>query len=275
MMPIRVYGALEHNLDVAMEAADKAAVLLRSFHKENKDLGIQFKGKNDLLTKADVASEEIIKETIKKYFPNDLFLAEESSAAWEISDTRTWIIDPIDGTTNFVHGFPTYCISIALYENKEPVVGLILEAAKGEMFTAVKGHGAFLNGRPIKVSAINEPKHSLLGTGFPYRDLGIVDDYLQLFKVFMQETQGLRRPGSAAYDLACVAAGRFDAFYEYGLSPWDVAAGILIVQEAGGIITDWKGGSDYLFGQRICAGNGPIHNYVMQKIKQEIRVDFI
>lgn len=275
MMPIRVYGAVEHNLDVAMEAADKAATLIRSFHKENKDLGIQFKGKNDLVTKADVAAEEIIKATILGYFPDDLFLAEESSAAWEISDKRTWIIDPIDGTTNFAHGFPVYCISIALYENKEPIIGLILEAAKGEMFTAVKDHGAFLNGRPIKVSTVTEPQHSLLATGFPYKDLGIVDDYLNLFKVFMHETQGVRRPGSAAYDLACTAAGRFDAFYEYGLSPWDVAAGILIVQEAGGTVSDWKGGSNYLFGQRICVGNPTMQDYVMQKIKQEIRPDFL
>ena len=275
MMPIRVHGSLEENLDVAMEAADKAAAMLRAFHKENKDLEIQFKGKNDLVTKADLASEEIIKETISTYFPNDKFLAEESHTNWDLTDDRTWIIDPIDGTTNFAHGFPVYCISIALYVNKEPVIGLILEAAKGEMFTAVKGHGAFLNGRPIKVSSVTEPNHSLLVTGFPYKDLGIVDDYLKLFKVFMYDTQGVRRPGSAAYDLACVAAGRFEAFYEYGLSPWDVAAGILIVQEAGGVVTDWKGGSEFLFGQRICAGNNEMHKYVMKHIKEEIRADFI
>lgn len=275
MMPIRIYGDLEHNLDIAMQAADQAAKLLRSFHRENKDLAIEFKGKNDLVTKADLASEALIKEIISGAFPDDEFLAEESHTSWELSDNRTWIIDPIDGTTNFAHGFPTYCISIALYENKEPVLGLILEASKSEMFTAVKGKGAFLNGRPIHVSSISEPKHALLATGFPYKDLGIVDDYLELFKVFMHETQGVRRPGSAAYDLACVAAGRFDGFYEYGLSPWDVAAGILIIQEAGGIVTDWKNGSDYLFGQRIVTGNPNMHSYILKSIEASIRPEFL
>ncbi|TNE74551.1 inositol monophosphatase [bacterium] len=274
-MPIRVYGDLEHNLDIAMQAADKAAKLLRSYHKENKDLAIQFKGKNDLVTKADLASEALIKEVISKAFPDDLFLAEESHTSWELSDARTWIIDPIDGTTNFAHGFPTYCISIALHENKQPVLGLILEASKSEMFTAVKGKGAFLNGRPIHVSNISEPKHALLATGFPYKDLGIVDDYLEVFKVFMHETQGVRRPGSAAYDLACVAAGRFDGFYEYGLSPWDVAAGILIIQEAGGVLTDWEGGNNYVFGQRIVAGNAAMHSYILNTIQKKISPSFI
>lgn len=275
MMPIRIYGDLEQNLDVAMQAADQAAKLLRSYHRENKDLAIEFKGRNDLVTKADLASEALIKEIISAAFPDDLFLAEESHTSWELSDQRTWIIDPIDGTTNFAHGFPTYCISIALYEHKEPVLGLILEASKSEMFTAVKGKGAFLNGRPIKVSSISEPQHALLATGFPYKDFGIVDDYLELFKVFMHETQGVRRPGSAAYDLACVAAGRFDGFYEYGLSPWDVAAGILIIQEAGGTVSDWKNGSDYLFGQRIVAGNAPIHSYILKSIEASIRPEFL
>ncbi len=275
MMPIRIYGNPEENLDIAMIAADKAAKLIRSFHRDKKDLNIEFKGKNDLVTKADLASEALIKEVIGNKFPDDIFLAEESFDGIALTDQRTWIIDPIDGTTNFAHGFPVYCISIALFENKEPKMGLILEAAKSELFTAVKGMGAYLNGRPIQVSTIVEPQHSLLATGFPYRDLDLIDDYLDLFKTFMKETQGVRRPGSAAYDLACVAAGRFEAFYEYGLAPWDVAAGILIIQEAGGIVSDWKGEEDYLFGKRITAGNTSMHNYVLEQVQKHIRPEFL
>jgi myo-inositol-1(or 4)-monophosphatase len=153
-----------------------------------------------------------------------------------------------------------------LYEEKKPIVALIMEVAKSELFTAVKGKGAYLNGRPIQVSSISEAGQSLLATGFPYRDLGLLDEYLNLFKTFIQQTHGVRRPGSAAYDLACVAAGRFEAFYEYGLSPWDVAAGILLVQEAGGVVTDWTGNDDYVFGKRIVAGNEAVHAYVLEQI---------
>lgn len=267
MMPIRIFGSQEMNLDVAMKAADKGADYLRKFIRTNRDLNIKYKGKNDLVTEADLQVESILKDHISKAFTDDKFLAEESSDDWILTNDRTWIIDPIDGTTNFAHGFPTYCISIALYENKQPQVGLIFEVSKGEMFTAVAGGGAYLNGRPITVSTINDPSASLIGTGFPYKDLGLLDEYLDLFKTLIRDTHGLRRPGSASYDLACVAAGRFDGFYEYGLSPWDIAAGILIVKEAGGHILDWKGGDNYLFGQRIIAGNKKISLYLLDQIE--------
>lgn len=271
MMPIRIFDTPEKNLETAMIAADKAATFIRSFHRENKKLEIELKGHNDLVTQADVGSEKIIKEVIGNAFPDDLFLAEESYDFTELTDQRTWIIDPIDGTTNFAHGFPVYCISIALYENKQPVTALVLEAAKSELFTASKGNGAFLNGRPIHISSINQPEKSLLATGFPYRDLGLLDDYLNLFKTLIKETHGVRRPGSAAYDLACVAAGRFEGFYEYGLSPWDVAAGVLLIQEAGGKVSDWMGTDDYLFGKRIVAGNDAVHAYLLHQIQTHFK----
>lgn len=269
-MPLRIHRDVPRDLDIAMEAAHKASDVILSYRKENKDLDITLKGKHDLVTKADVAAEEMIINTISEAFPDDHFLAEETAEDTTLTDARTWIIDPIDGTTNFAHDFPTYCVSIALYENKEPQVATVLEVSRGEMYAAVRGQGALLNGRPIKVTQISDPDEALLGTGFPYRDLSLVDEYLNLFKMFMKETQSVRRPGSAAYDLCQVAAGRFDAFYEYGLSPWDVAAGILIIQEAGGTVTDWKGGDDYLFGKRIVASGPKLHGYMLDSIQSQM-----
>lgn len=270
MIPVRVHAGMGKELDVAMSASDKAANIIQSFKKHNTSLDVSFKGKNDLLTKADLASEEAIKSELLDSFPNDLIIAEESVKEKMLTDKRTWIIDPIDGTTNFVHGFPTYCISIALYENKQPLVALVHEVSRGEMFTAIAGKGAQLNGRPISVSDISDPSQALLGTGFPYRDLSVIDSYIDLTRFYMQETQGIRRPGSAAYDLCCVAAGRFDGFYEYALEPWDVAAGALIIREAGGVVTDWSGGDNWLFGRRIIAGNKTIHTYLKDTITKFI-----
>lgn len=269
-MPVRIHRDLPKDLDVAMEAAQKASDVIQSYRKQKKSLDIQLKGRHDLVTKADLAAEEVIIKTIKEHYPDDAFLAEETAEDTTLTDQRTWIIDPIDGTTNFAHDFPTFCVSIALYVDKEPQVATVLEVSRGEMFAAVKGHGALLNGRPIHVSDCNSHDDALLGTGFPYRDLSLVDDYLKLFKRFMAETQSVRRPGSAAYDLCCVAAGRFDAFYEYGLAPWDVAAGVLIIEEAGGKVTDWTGGDDFLFGKRILASTPGLYDYMKDAIQDEM-----
>jgi myo-inositol-1(or 4)-monophosphatase len=179
---------------------------------------------------------------------------------------RTWLVDPIDGTTNFAHGFPVYCVSIGLWENHEPQMGLVLEVSRNECFTAIKGKGAFLNGNPITVSKQDDPSNALIGTGFPYNDLSLVDHYLQFFRMLMTNVQGLRRPGAASYDLCCVACGRFEGFYEYSLNPWDVGAAALIVEEAGGKISDWSGGKNWLFGKRIIAGNTSLHTFLLDQI---------
>lgn len=263
------------DLDVAIEAAQNASQIIKTFTNSENSLDIKYKARHDLVTDADVASEKKIISIIKEYFPNDVFLAEETADATSITDQRTWIIDPIDGTTNFAHGFPTYCVSIALYENLEAVAGVVLEVSRGELFTAIRGEGAYLDGQKLSVSNLEKPDEALIGTGFPYRDLGMVDEYLELFKVFMHDTQGVRRPGSAAYDLCSVAAGRFEGFYEYGLSPWDVAAGSLIIREAGGFVTDWQGTNNWLFGRRIVAGNKSIHEYIKSKIKETISLENI
>ena len=265
---------MSRELDIARKAALAAADLIRDYHTEHSGLGIRYKGRHDLVTKADVASEEIILSYIKDTFPDDEILAEESTGEEALTDKRTWIVDPIDGTTNFAHQFPLFCVSIALFENKKAVMGLVYEVNQGEMFTAERGRGAWLNDNPINVSEIDQPDEALFGTGFPYRDLELIDDYLQLFKVFMEETQGVRRPGTAAYDLCCVAAGRFDGFYEYSLAPWDVAAASLIVQEAGGIVTDWDNDQKWLFGKRIIAANSKMHTYILNKIQGTIPAEY-
>lgn len=254
-------------LDTAIKAAEKAGEIIREY-AQKQSFTVELKGKNDLLTDADLASEKAIISCIRDQFPDDAILAEESTGKIKLPDGRVWIIDPIDGTTNFAHGFPVYCISIALWENKEARVGLVKEVSGGECFTAVKGQGAFLNNRPIHVSAEKEAGKSLIGTGFPYNNLSLVDNYLRLFRSLMDNTHGVRRPGSAAWDLCNVACGRFDGFYEYGLSPWDVAAGSLIIQEAGGVVTDWQGGDRWLFGQRIITGNSDIHDFLYRQIQQ-------
>jgi len=185
-----------------------------------------------------------------------------------MTDSRTWIIDPIDGTTNFAHGFPVYCVSIAMWENKVPKVGLVLEVANNELFFAVEGEGAFLNGETISVSSNKSFSESLIATGFPYTSFNHIDDYLALLKNLMQNTHGIRRPGAASYDLCCLACGRFEGFFESGLSAWDVAAGSLIIKEAGGIVTDWNNEQDWLFGKTIVAGNAKMHEELLREIQK-------
>ena len=253
-------------LKVAKQAAHKAAAIIRDF-RINRSFEIELKGKNDLVTDADIASENKILETIEEVFPEDQFLAEESNNYTELPSGRIWIIDPIDGTTNFAHGFAPYCISIAFWVDGIPKVGVVLEVAHDELFWAVEDEGAWLNDSKLEISTITDPAMSLIATGFPYSQFGLVDPYLALLKNLMQKTHGIRRPGAASYDLCCVAAGRVEGFYEYGLSPWDVAAGSLIIKEAGGTITDWKGDQNWLFGKRIICGNEEIVNFLEGEIR--------
>jgi myo-inositol-1(or 4)-monophosphatase len=259
-----------NNFDKELKTAKKAAKEASNIIKKYTDgmsFNVQLKGKNDLVTDADLASEKKIIKVIKDAFPEDAILAEESHQKTSLPDGRVWIIDPIDGTTNFAHGFPVYCVSIAFWDDKSPKVGLVLEVANMELFTAVKDGGAFLNGNEITVSPNAEPASSLIGTGFPYKNLDLVDNYLKMFKRMMSKTHGVRRPGSAAWDLCNVACGRFEGFYEYGLNAWDVAAASLIIEEAGGKITDWSGGDNWLFGERIIAGNTMIHGFLQDELQ--------
>lgn len=254
-------------LEIAKQAAEKATAIIKEY-ASSRSFGVELKGKNDLVTDADLASERKLISVIKDAFPNDEFLSEEFNSKTDLPNGRVWIIDPIDGTTNFAHGFPIYCISIALWIDGVPKVGLVKEVSKGEIFYATEGSGAYLGDEKISISKTIDPSKSLIGTGFPYTAFEHVDKYLTLLKSLMQNTHGIRRPGAASYDLCCTACGRFDGFFEYGLSPWDVAAGALIIKEAGGIVTDWNNESDWLFGKSIIAGNKEIHNFLLEEISE-------
>lgn len=256
------------DLDIARKAASEGVRVIKEFKKNGFE--VRQKGFHDLITDADIAAEEAILSVIRNSFPNDDILAEESASYGSLTENRTWIIDPIDGTTNFAHDFPVYCTSVALWVNKQPRVGVVVEVTRDEEFSALAGEGAWLNGRAISVSGTKNPRDGFVGTGFPYDDLSLVNSYLGLFKVLMKELQGIRRPGSAAFDLCCVACGRFDGFYEYSLHIWDLAAASLIIKEAGGVITDWNGGEGWPFGQRIIAGNEHLHRYLKKMIQEYI-----
>ncbi|NOX86429.1 MAG: inositol monophosphatase [Chlorobi bacterium] len=226
---------------------------------------IRFKGLHDLVTYVDKESEKRIIDELSKILPEAGFIAEEEQQL-ERAERFNWIVDPLDGTTNFVHGIPLYSVSIALSDKDEIISGVIYEANRDECFTAWKNGGSYLNGKKIQVSSIETLNNSLLATGFPYYDYSLMSPYLGLFEDLMKTTQGIRRLGSAAVDLAYVACGRFEAFYEYGLHPWDVAAGTLIVDEAGGKVSDFKGGNDFVFGRQIVASNLLVHDEFLSKL---------
>lgn len=256
------------DLNIALEAARAGVKTIKGY--QNKSLNTREKGFHDLVTDADLATEKEILGILKENFPDDEILAEETANKESLSNSRTWIVDPIDGTTNFAHDFPIYCVSVALWENKKPKVGVVIEVNRNEEFTAIAGKGAWLNGEKITVSSVSNPRDAFVGTGFPYNDLSLVEPYLRLFRHLMEELQGMRRPGAATFDLCCVACGRFDGFYEYSLHAWDVAAAALIVQEAGGVVTDWQGKDGWLFGQRLIAGNNEIHAHLLNLIQKYI-----
>ncbi|MFK7970586.1 MAG: inositol monophosphatase [Bacteroidia bacterium] len=259
--------ALLHDLHAQIPALIKraGAFALKEF-KSFSSKHIEFKGKNNMFTYVDVRTEEILKEGLNELLPGAGFINEESDNQEGETD-YTWIIDPIDGTTNFIHGVPLFAICVALQYQDEIMLGYIYEVSHDEMYSAVVGEGAFLNDEPIRVSVAPTLSDSLVGTGFPYRQGPGYEDYLRLVTKVLKETHGMRRLGSAAIDLAYVAAGRLEGFLEFGLSPWDVAAGALIVQEAGGTVTDFKGGDNYIFGKRIIATNGLIHNEAVEIIR--------
>jgi len=258
-------GQYANELQTAREAAVAAAAVIRGY-RQKQTFDISYKGKNDLVTDADLESENTIIEILSDHFPDDRIMAEESAGEQQVPNERTWVVDPIDGTINFAHGFPPYCVSIGLWEEGEPAVGVVLEVNGGELFTAEAGEGAYLDGDRIHVSNISDPAAALIGTGFPYKNLDLMKNYLAFFEWLLHNTHGVRRAGSAAYDLGCLAAGRIDGFYEYALSPWDVAAGALLVKEAGGVLSDWEGGSDWFLGKRIIGGNPEIHEFLLEKL---------
>lgn len=232
-----------------------------------KALQIEAKQHHDFVTEIDKRSEESIIRSIQRAFPDHAILAEESGQGQSSSACR-WIIDPLDGTTNFIHGVPMFAVSIALEVEGELKVGVVYEPVRRELFTAEKGKGAFLNNRRITVSTTAERSRCLLATGFPFRNYELLDDYLSIFKSFMVQTSGIRRPGSAALDLCYLACGRFDGFWELNLKPWDIAAGALIIKEAGGRITDFAGGHHFLNKGNVIGSNASIHSWMLETVKE-------
>lgn len=251
-------------LNVAIRAARRAARIINRASLDLETLAVARKQRNDFVTEVDHASEKAIIETLLGAYPDHTILGEESGHLVRgeagpggravADDEHVWIIDPLDGTTNFIHGLPQYAVSIALMERGTITQAVVYDTTRDELFSASKGAGAFLNDRRIRVSRRQKLEEALIGTGFPYRQLDRLDEYLAIFRSVTERAGGIRRPGAAALDLAYVACGRFDGFFEFGLAPWDVAAGSLLITEAGGLIGDFGGDPDYIFSERVVAG---------------------
>ncbi|GAB3542035.1 inositol monophosphatase family protein [Pontibacter brevis] len=228
---------------------------------------VEMKGFNDLVSYVDKQAEEQLVEGLRELLPEAGFITEEGTDTTK-GERYNWIIDPLDGTTNFTHSLPIFCVSVGLLDGDEVVAGVVYDPSRDECFSAYKGGGAFCNDNPIKVSDAPALKDSLIATGFPYYDFGLTQQYLQILGAFMAKSHGIRRLGSAALDLAYVAAGRCEGFFEYNLNPWDVAGGTIIVQEAGGKLSKFTADGDYVFGREIVASNRNIHSEMLETIKE-------
>ncbi|MFM1824419.1 MAG: inositol monophosphatase [Pseudomonadota bacterium] len=256
-------------LNIAVKAARRAGAIINRASQDIGTLTIKSKNFNDFVSEVDIAAERAIIDTLKDAYPTHGFLGEESGSTSHQSDF-IWIIDPLDGTTNFLHSFPQYCVSIALRHKGEITQAVIYEPNRNDLYTATKGRGAFLNDKRIRVSKCDKLQDALIGTGFPFRDFKYLDDYLSMFKSMIQKTTGIRRAGSAALDLAYVANGSLDGFWEIGLSAWDIAAGGLLVREAGGIVTDLSGQSGWLESGNILVASPKIHDDMQAIIASHI-----
>lgn len=255
-------------LDVALEAARGGARVIRDATAQRDKLVWETKGRSDFVSEVDKASEREIVGVVGRRLPHATVLGEELSPAAIASSGVVVIADPLDGTTNFLHGYPEYSVSIAIARNGVVRAGVVLNVARGETFSATAGAGAFLDGRRIRVSSLREPGRSLIGTGFPFKNIEMLPQYMEQFSLVMRGTAGIRRAGSAALDLSNVACGRFDAFWELVLAPWDVAAGMLMVQEAGGIITDIAGNPAQVTAQSFVGGNPAMHAWLLQTVRR-------
>jgi myo-inositol-1(or 4)-monophosphatase len=259
--------ALTNIANQVIEIAKQAGDFIRQERKTFDSDKIEYKGLNDMVSYVDKTAERIIVEGLRKVLPEAGFVTEEKTTT-TIGERYNWIIDPLDGTTNFIHGLPAFSVSIALKKYDELVLGVVYEINQDECFYAWKDAPAYLNGKEISVSKNTTVGTSLLATGFPYYDFGKQAAYIELFAELMKSSHGLRRIGSAAVDLAYTACGRFDAFYEYNLNAWDVAAGIVIVKQAGGQVVNFKGGSEVLETRELLATNGKITEELLTSIQK-------
>lgn len=253
-------------LNIAVKAARKAGQIINRASLDLSRVNVGVKQQNDFVTEIDRAAEASIIETLRETYPKHSILAEETGLSGSEGSEYQWIIDPLDGTTNFIHGFPQYAVSIAMAHKGVLTHAVVYDPNRNELFTASKGSGAYLNDKRIRVSKRLKLDEALIGTGFPYRSFDHVDAYLGIFKELTRRTAGIRRPGAASLDLAYVACGRLDGFWEFGLSPWDMAAGALLITEAGGLIGDLAGEGNYLNSGNLICGTPKVFGQLLQVI---------
>jgi len=259
----------EKELEVAKAAAHKAGEIIMASYNRISEHDVDEKGRNDFVTVVDLESQRVILDAIRKAFPRDHVVAEESLPAGfndGADPKRRWYIDPLDGTTNYIHAYPHFAVTIALEVAGDLSVAVTYSPVYRESYYAVRGEGAYMNGTPIHVSNAVVGGPIMLGTGFPFRARHLLEIYLKSFSFFFNHSRGLRRGGSAALDLAYVAAGRFDGFWELTLSPWDIAAGVLLVEEAGGRVTDFFGDRTFLETGHIVVSNGLLHDWMVEGV---------
>ena len=255
-------------LNIAVRAARRAGNIILRATRDIDVLTVREKAARDFVSEVDHAAEEVIIKSLRESYPDHAILAEESGA--QGSSDHVWIIDPLDGTTNFLHGFPQFAVSIALQVKGIVTQAVVYAPVHNDLYTASRGRGAFLNDRRLRVSRRTKLADSLIGTGFPFRQLDHIDPYLAIFRELAGSTAGLRRPGAASLDLASVAAGHFDGFWEFGLAPWDMAAGALLITEAGGLVGGLTGEDDYLRKGHIVAGNPKIFVQLLNTIEPHL-----
>lgn len=251
---------------ISKEAGNYLRIAQATFNKKK----VISKSLNALVSDVDRTAEKLLVTRLSALLPEAGFLTEEKTIEQDLDSEYTWVIDPLDGTTNFIHGLPIYSVSIALLKNKWPIVGVVYEVGMDECFSAFENGGAFLNGRPIAATQTETLEDTLLATGFPYYNFSKLDGFQNTLAHFYQHTRGVRRIGTAAVDLAYTACGRFDGYFEYGLSPWDVAAGVVLVREAGGYVTDFEGVNVAIAANSIIAANKNIHGRVLEVVEKYI-----
>ncbi|HUQ48482.1 MAG TPA: inositol monophosphatase family protein [Gemmatimonadaceae bacterium] len=254
-------------LDAAVAAAQAAAEVIRDAASGRSTLQWESKGAADFVTEVDRSAERAIEAVIASRYPDARMLGEELTPGADLSSPGlTFVADPLDGTTNFLHGYPQYAVSIGALQRSTLVAGVVLNVTTDDCFTAVAGSGAYLNGERIRTSSLSDPSRALIGTGFPFKQPELLDRYSKHFIAVSRHTAGIRRAGSAALDLADVACGRFDGFWELDLAPWDIAAGILLVREAGGIVSNWAGETKDTSAGPVVAGNAAIHPWLLKTL---------
>lgn len=247
-------------LDTAVRAARAGATALIPFLEGRTSLGVEQKSRHDFVTAADLAAERAVAAEIRHAFPGHRILGEEEATADLRAPGPVWIIDPVDGTTNFIHGYPVFAVSVGCADDGRVLAGAVLDPSRDELFIGARGRGAFVNAKKLAISREEGLHDALIGTGFPFRELGHLDRFLAALRAVIEVTAGVRRAGSASLDLCSVAAGRFDGFWEQGLKPWDVAAASVMIEEAGGVVTDFSGhASDWLYSGSVVAGAPAVH----------------